>query len=84
MHVDVPRALSLRAEGRSLRDVARTLGVGETVTKERAGSRTGSEYESIVAQFLGFGHADSRDVFDRILMGFEAALHLQLGNLIRD
>jgi len=31
-----------------------------TVTKEGAGSRTGSEYESIVAQFLGFGHADSR------------------------
>jgi hypothetical protein len=26
----------------------------------------------------------SRDVFDRILMGFEAALHLQLGDLVRD
>jgi hypothetical protein len=25
-----------------------------------------------------------RDVFDRILMGFEAALHLQLGTLLRD
>lgn len=31
-----------------------------TVTKEGAGSRTGSEY--IVAQFLGFGHADSRAI----------------------
>jgi hypothetical protein len=31
-----------------------------TITKEGAGSRTGSEYESIVAQVLGFGHADSR------------------------